>query len=344
MGALCNHTPQDSVHSSKMRFIVLAAALLGAALASEELEAWNSYKATYGKTYESAAEDALRMKIFQDTVAKINAHNELFKAGKVHFEQGVNHFSDLTASEYRYMNNGFQMPENLTGKAFVAPNDEAVPESIDWRQYGAVTPVKNQGQCGSCWAFSSTGSLEGQWFRKTQKLVSLSEQNLVDCCTPYGNYGCRGGWQENAFKYIKANGGIDTEASYPYYAVQYACRYNSAYDAAQVTGYVDVTRNDENALKQAVGTIGPISIAIDATRPSFQSYKSGVYYDAYCSSVNLDHAVLVVGYGHDASSNLDYWIVKNSWGTWWGTQGYIKMIRNYNNNCGVASHPTYPTV
>jgi len=331
-----------------LRFILLAACVVlqsSTALASEELEAWNTYKATYGKAYSSAAEDALRMKIYQDTVARINAHNELFKAGKVHYEQGINHFSDLTNTEYRSMNNGFQMPTNRTGEAFVPPNAEAVPDSIDWRQYGAVTPIKNQGQCGSCWAFSSTGSLEGQWFRKTQKLVSLSEQNLVDCCTSaYGNYGCSGGWQENSFKYIKANGGIDTEASYPYYAKQYACRYNSAYNAAQVTGYVDVERGNEEVLKQAVGTVGPISIAIDAALPSFQSYRSGVYYEPSCSSTSLDHAVLIVGYGHDATSNEDYWIVKNSWGTWWGENGYIKMIRNYYNNCGIASHPTYPTV
>jgi len=327
-----------------MRFILLVTALLGAALASEELDAWNAYKATYGKTYSSAAEDELRMKIFQNTVAGINAHNELFKAGKVHFEQGINHFSDMTLSEYRYQNNGFQMPANLTGEVFVPSEDAVVPDAIDWRQKGYVTPVKNQGQCGSCWAFSSTGSLEGQWFRKTNRLVSLSEQNLVDCCNPYGNYGCRGGWQENAFKYIQANGGIDTEASYPYYAVQYSCRYNANYNAAQVTGYVDVTRLDENALKQAVGTVGPVSIAIDASKASFQSYKSGVYYEPSCSSTALDHAVLIVGYGHDSQYNEDYWIVKNSWGTWWGENGYIKMIRNYYNNCGVASHPTYPTV
>jgi len=296
-------------------------------------------------TYESGAVETLRMEIFLENKKMIDEHNELFAAGKVSFEMGLNHFSDMLTSEYKSLNNGFVRPENRTGQAFVPlPAGLEIPDSIDWRTYGAVTPIKNQGQCGSCWAFSSTGSIEGAWFRKTQKLVSLSEQNLVDCTGPYGNYGCRGGWQENAYKYIKANGGIDSESSYPYYAVQYSCRYNSAYNTAQVTGYVDLPHYDENSLKQAVATQGPVAVAIDASRSSFQSYKSGVYYDAGCSQTALDHAVLVVGYGHDATANQDYWLVKNSWGTWWGMQGYIKMIRNYSNHCGIASHATYPTV
>jgi len=331
-----------------MRFILLVA-LVGAAAAAPSLTqdhaVWNLYKNAYGKTYESSAVESLRMQVFLENKKMIDEHNELFKAGKVSFEMGLNHFSDMLNSEYRSQNNGFVRPANRTGEAFVAPPAGVeIPDSIDWRTYGAVTPIKNQGQCGSCWSFSSTGSIEGAWFRKTNKLVSLSEQNLVDCTSSYGNYGCSGGWMENAYKYIKDNGGIDTEASYPYYAVQYSCRYNAAYNAAQLTGYVDLPHYDENSLKQAVATAGPVAVAIDASRSSFQSYKSGVYYDAACSPTALDHAVLVVGYGHDATANQDYWLVKNSWGTWWGLQGYIKMIRNYNNHCGIASHATYPTV
>jgi len=329
-------------------------ALLGVTLSapslSEEQAVWNLYKASFGKTYQDETVEALRMKIFLENKKQIEEHNESFKAGQTTFELGLNQFSDMLVSEHREQNNGFsynhaEAPAH-EGAEWVAPSDDiSVPESIDWRTYGAVTGVKNQGQCGSCWAFSSTGSLEGQHFRKTNTLVSLSEQNLVDCANAaYGNYGCKGGWQDNAYKYIKANGGIDTESSYPYYAVQYACNYNAANSAATVTGFVKLPTYDENALKQAVGTVGPVAVAIDASHSSFQSYRSGVYYDSACSQTALDHAVLVVGYGHDAHTNLDYWLVKNSWASSWGIGGYIKMIRNYSNHCGIASHALYPTV
>jgi len=214
---------------------------------------------------------------------------------------------------------------------------------VDWRTKGAVTPIKDQGQCGSCWAFSTTGSTEAAHFLATGELVSLSEQNLMDCSTSYGNQGCNGGLMNNAFKYIIANKGIDTEASYPYTAKDGTCHFTAANVGATVAGYKNVVAGSESSLQASVA-IEPVSVAIDASHNSFQLYKSGVYYESKCSSSNLDHGVLAVGYGTtDDSAKTDYWIVKNSWGTSWGTAGYIQMTRNNKNNCGIATSSSYPT-
>ncbi|XP_073233311.1 procathepsin L-like [Porites lutea] len=312
----------------------------GHILNSEYKQQWQAWKTFYDKKYSTDTEEEARYAIWRDNLRKVQQHNSEGHS----YTLAMNQFGDLTVDEYRYFFLGLRsdFSNGTKGSAFLPPSGVTLPDTVDWRTKGYVTPVKNQGQCGSCWAFSATGSLEGQHFKKTGNLVSLSEQNLVDCSGSYGNSGCNGGLMDKAFRYIKANGGIDTEESYPYEAREVQCRFQRAYVGATVTGYMDITTGSEEALQIASATVGPISVAIDASHNSFHLYHSGVYNEPTCSSTKLDHGVLVVGYG--TYGGKDYWLVKNSWGTSWGMEGYIMMSRNKNNQCGIATSASYPLV
>jgi len=247
----------------------------------------------------------------------------------------MNKFADLTATEFVERYTGLNSKQiEFSPQDLKAPQSHvflSLPASVDWRTAGVVTAVKDQGQCGSCWAFSTTGAVEGAWAIKTGKLVSLSEQQLVDCDKT--NYGCNGGWPVDAMAWLIKNGGSDTEASYPYTAKGGWCK--SGVPGGNITTYKQIPKGSESDLQSATANIGPVSVCIDASNTSFQLYKSGVYVEPKCNPNNLDHAVLVVGYGTE--SGKDYWLVKNSWGTSWGESGYIKMLRNGNNQCGIAS-------
>jgi len=307
---------------------------------------WQSFKGLHSKSYNNEDLENERMLTFLMAKEHVRVHNEAYRKGKTSFEIGINHIADLPFSEYQKLNGylrmyGDALDRNATHWRKIHNVD--VPDAWDWRDHGYVTEVKNQGMCGSCWSFSATGALEGQHKRASGKLVSLSEQNLVDCSSSFGNHGCNGGLMDFAFEYVKQNKGIDTESAYPYKAKQRKCHFTKADIGAEDTGYVDLPEGDEEALKTAVATQGPISVAIDAGHRSFQLYKSGVYFEKNCSPEALDHGVLVVGYGTDPVHGA-YWIVKNSWGPEWGENGYIKMTRNKNNSCGIASKASYPLV
>lgn len=230
------------------------------------------------------------------------------------------------------------------GSVDYVPSHVALPASIDWRDKGAVTRVKDQGSfCGSCWSFATTGAIEGQYFLKTGHLLSLSEQNLVDCSQPFGNFGCNGGYINRAFLYIIQSGGIKTEETYPYRGVEGSCRSPFYSAGAQIHDYVTIRRSNETKLQEAIATIGPIPVYIDASLPSLHHYSRGIYYDHHCDSSNMNHAVLVVGYGTDEHER-DYYIVKNSWGTSWGDGGYFRIARNHHNHCGIANYAYYPLI
>ena len=248
----------------------------------------------------------------------------------------------MDPAEFAKAFNGYISGRRSNSSKVFAATKVDIPTEVDWRTKGYVTGVKNQGQCGSCWAFSATGSLEGQHFKATSNLVSLSEQNLVDCSGAEGNEGCNGGLMDDAFQYVIDNHGIDTEASYPYVAQDENCRFKKNDIGSICSGYTDVASENEQALTQAIAEVGPISVAIDASHQSFQMYQSGVYYEPACSQTALDHGVLAVGYGVEGGK--DMYIVKNSWGTSWGMEGYIYMSRNRDNNCGISTEASYPKV
>jgi cathepsin L len=306
---------------------------------------WNFWKKTNNKQY-SDAEEQVRRVTWESNLKKVQDHNLEADLGLHTYWLGMNAYADMNIDEFVKVMNGYNV--SMRGQrtqdrhTFVFNPSLQLPDTVDWRTEGYVTPIKDQGQCGSCWAFSATGSLEGQHFKATKSLVSLSEQNLVDCSRKQGNQGCNGGLMDQAFEYIKVNNGIDTEPSYPYQAADHQCRFKAADVGATDTGFTDIPAKDEAALQQAVATVGPISVAIDASHSSFQLYRSGVYNEARCSQTQLDHGVLAIGYGTEAGK--DYWLVKNSWGTSWGDKGYIMMTRNKRNQCGIATAASYPLV
>merc|ERR1712033_18998 len=270
----------------------------------------------------------------------INKHNAEVAKGLHTYKVAINHLADLTNSEITEKLTGSITPLGYNQEAVGAFDaNVALPDSVDWRDEGYVTPVKNQGQCGSCWTFSAVVTMEGAQFKKSGNLVSLSEQQLMDC--DHKDMACNGGLPQQAIDYVITQGGIDTEDSYPYAMRKHSsCQYEEANKGASISKVTQVQAS-EAALKTATATVGPISVGIDASHFSFQLYSGGVYHSIFCSSTRLDHGVAVVGYGSEGGK--DYWLVKNSWGASWGEEGYIKMSRNRNNNCGIATMAVYAT-
>ncbi|KAI3942881.1 hypothetical protein MKW92_006758 [Papaver armeniacum] len=286
----------------------------------------------YGKVYNNQAEMEKRFNIFKANVEFIESSNVENKPYKL----SVNEFADQTIEEFKSSRNGYKKswrrsPREST--AFRYENVTAVQSTMDWRKKGAVTPVKDQGQC----------AMEGITQLATGKLTSLSEQELVDCDTKGEDQGCEGGLMDDAFEFIQENRGLATEANYPYNGVDGSCNTKKANThAASINGYEDVPANNEASLLKAVSK-QPVSVAIDASGQDFQFYSSGVFTGTW--GTELDHGVTAVGYGTD-SDGTKYWLVKNSWGTSWGEEGYIRMQRDVDANeglCGIAMEASYPT-
>lgn len=332
--------------------------LFGKTLDHHEYIDWHAYQSRSDRV-ESSACDAERLGAFLRNREFVRQHNAKYARGEVTYEVGLTGRSDWPEWEikklhgHRVSAESLSKPESAESHPFFPVNVE-VPESVDWREKGAVTRVKNQGTCGSCWAFSATGALEAAHFIKTGQLIELSEQNLFDCATVeagYENGNCSvGGTAAEAYRYVEDHG-IDTEAAYPYIEEKEpypneACKFDNASVATTAIGHFGLPEGDEERLKVAVATVGPVSVAINAGHDGWRQYVGdGVYYeeDCPCTEDDIDHAVLVVGYGTQEDGG-DYWIVKNSWGESMQNKGYIKMARNRNNNCCIAALPTLPVV
>jgi len=307
---------------------------------------WLKFKSDYNKNYDGNAEDERRhFNIFSQNVDIIQKHN----SKKLSHWLGINEFADETADTFFSTHLGYNGQDNHFGSSseLPFPNITAEADSVDWVAKGAVTHVKNQAGCGSCWAFSTTGALEGAYFVASGKLVSLSESYLMECDS-FLEYGCKGGTVDIAFKWIEQMG-MCSEADYPYRSADGktgTCK--SCTPVVTITGITHVPSKNENALKAAVSR-QPVSVKIAAGTDTFKFYKGGVLDDASCGT-QLNHAVLVVGYGTDCHFSLlkkklicvDYWKVKNSWGATWGENGYIRLVTN-KNQCGIATAPEYPT-
>jgi C1A family cysteine protease len=308
-------------------------------------QAFKDFMLKYDKQYSSHEEEQKRLVIFASKYEFIKTHNALNST----YTLGVNVLADQASEEVRSTRLGFSLP--ATGKLrdrfpFLGTDrysGATLPEAVDWVEKGAVTAVKNQGRCGSCWSFSTTGAIEGAWKIATNKLVSVSEQQFVDCSSD--NHGCSGGSMDLAFKFAETHG-LCGEAEYPYIAKAADCHASTCTTIPKgaVTGFRDVQEDSDEALMEALAK-QPVSVAIEADKNAFQLYSGGVLTSNECGT-NLDHGVLAVGYGEEDGTK--YWKVKNSWGPTWGENGYIRLERGGATSklgeCGILQMTSYPVV
>ena len=312
----------------------------------DEWKQFTTFQDRFRKKYATLEEMEMRFQIFRTNVRNIVLHN---LDRSQNFTMGINMFTDLTADEFKSQYVGGLKTEvgSFGCKSFSYEGADSFSDSVNWITGGAVTSVKDQGQCGSCWSFSSTGAVEGAWAISSGQLIDLSEQELVDCATglAYGSHGCSGGQMEGAFKFVIQNGQC-SNAEYPYTSgvTKTGGSCQKCAPIAKMSSCSDVKPNDQLSLKAAVSQ-QPVSIAIEADTRYFQSYSGGILTSADCGT-NLDHGVLIVGYGAD--NGQKYWLVKNSWSSSWGVDGYVKIARSDSINdpgiCGIAMDPSFPSV
>ena len=323
-----------------MKFASLIAVAAAHNISDDIENQYLAHIAEHGKSYGTQEEYEFRMAIFAKNVRYVELHNAITENdGADRHVVAINHMADWTEFEYKKLRGYRTRPNQQRNVEAVEQNVADIPAAIDWREKGAVTPPKNQGQCGSCWSFSTTGSMEGRYQIAGNALTSFSEQQFVDCSASFGNAGCNGGLMDDAFKYAEANK-IETEANYPYAGKVNSCVAKGG--VTKVTGFADVKKNDPIALKTAIAA-GPVSVAIDAAGIGFQLYFGGIM-KHFCGT-SLDHGVLTVGYG-SSSSGEDYWILKNSWGGSWGEKGFFRIFRNDAEQgpgvCGLQESASYP--
>jgi len=326
------------------RALFLVVALLACVFARTELESQTKFIdfiKKFGKSY-SHEDFRRRYEIFKDNLNRIDESNRKAK----HATFGVTQFSDLSIEEFRstilMKNPIISTPKRTVGVLETKLPQESLPTSLDWRSKGAVTPVKNQGQCGSCWAFSVTENIESMWIlggHAKNTTLKLSPQQIVDCDNSDG--GCNGGNPPTAYDYVIGAGGLESESAYPYTAQDGNCNFNNKDVQAKISSWKYASSwHSESELQNNLVGWGPLSICVDAA--NWQNYQSGVMTWEECAWINiLDHCVELVGYNQDAS--VPYWIVRNSWGTSWGENGYI-LLSMGSNTCGLANEATSSVV
>lgn len=311
---------------------------------------WHLWKYQHNKNYTTLHEELDRHVTWLSNKAFIDAHNSHSKV--FGFTLGMNQFGDMTDFEFQQKYSCVKPPDvsynhtdivrNKYKKLYQRPQNLTIPENVDWRSMGAVTSVKSQGKCCACYAFGALGALEGAHALAYGKLLDLSAQNILDCSRRFGNRGCRNGSAENTYMYIIENDGIDTTKSYPYIGEQSTCHFKKNGIGTTMRYYVHIETGSEYDLEAAVATQGPIAVIVDGSHNLFRFYKSGVLNIPNCSRTKVTQSLVAIGYG--SINGKDYWIVKNSWGETWGTNGFGLMSRNKYNQCGIATHAIFPSL
>lgn len=298
-------------------------------------EIYSEYQST------SFEKSEFRFQVFYETLKEINQHNSEDHT----WEQGINDYSDMTFSEF--MGEKLMAPQNCSATSFLKLKSKfltaAIPESYEWNDYGMVTPVKNQGSCGSCWTFSTVGTMESHWnILGKGKNITFSEQQLVDCAGAFDNHGCNGGLPSHAFEYIRYHG-LQLEATYPYTAKNGKCVNKPELNVAYCKyGSFNITQGDEEQLAERLYNVGPMAVSFQVIT-GFKNYAGGVYTHKNCGKTTKDvnHAVLATGYG--VEKGVKFWNIKNSWGASWGVKGYFKIERG-TNMCAIAQCNSYPLI
>jgi len=326
---------------SSLSLLLFCTSLVSPALVQDQFE---NFKRKFNKNYDEV-EEAYRMSVFESNIKIINEHNKGYKDGRYSWYMGINQFTDLTHEEFNRRNN-LRMPEAPKREVFYEMKAKEIAEAVDWREKGIVTEVKDQGNCKSCWAFGAVASIESAHAQKYGKLISMSEEQLVDCV--YSHYDCQnmGGLYDEAWAVVKKQGGIESEDSYPYVAGSTGknteCTFEKQEAVAKVSNFTEMVLDGSelNLMKRL--NDHPQTVAIDASGYLWQTYDGGILRntpDHPCNNHTPNHAVFVVGYGSEGKD--EYYIVKNSWGKAWGADGYVKIARNKGNTCGIANYPAH---
>ncbi len=345
-----------STITSTITSVALVANMLSGAAATllspdVTVERFISWKNRYNVSYPTPTEELVRFNIWADTNDYVTLRNVQHSS----WVADTNRFADQTADEFNSWANGmFPLGAKYADRDMHVSTNTHLPSSIDWRTNNVVNPVKNQAQCGSCWAFSAIGSLESQYALKNKKLISFSEQDLVDCVQNVDGccYGCGGGLMDAAFTYMvqSQNGNDDLESVYKYTGMDGTCQFkNDGPGYGGIIGHKDIVAGSDADLKDALVHVGPISIGVDANY-DWQVYSGGVYTPGEdgCSSdpSQMDHGVVLVGYGHDSFNGVkkNYWIIRNSWDKTWGIDGYMYLDSDVDNACGISNSASYPVL